>query len=581
MAWADYVYVKLRILKNGNFYAEGKYKGFAVTASVLSAIVNDINGLSAGGNISGVSSAYSYSANTWGFYQAAEADTSPELKTIGLNEAMDTVGDELTFYNPEVGLRYALHVRRRADGDGYKSLEIAYTHAGIKTGFSNAVAYYGTDSYGRDRRVCIGFVTQDYGAYPFMMHAYDKGNDNGTGADVSPWRSGHATDFRSTWQYDYYFAISNAWQPPQSTDPYHAGGDSEGQLQTGAAQGSFDDSSDTISIPGAPALNLSLNHFISAYVPDLTTLNGLADFIWGNYDKFDSSKKLSKIFADPSDAIISLHMLPFEPSSSTAIEVTIGRYGSSISMPPLTAQFKDVSCGTLTIDPYWGNYLDHNPFTRYTLFLPFVGEVQLDPDEIVGETIGVDYRVDCLTGAFVCFVSTSTKILAQYQGNCSLQVPTSSADYSRLNSAILTAATAAVGTAVGVGAAAAGAAASGGAGAGIAAGAGEAAGRLPGLAGSAMNVMQSKVNHSHSGALGGASGFLGSQKPYLIIHRARQSVPADANAFKGYPCNAKFNLADLEGCGFTSVQRIKLDGIKLTDGELEELRQILAAGVYL
>lgn len=368
---------------------------------------------------------------------------------------------------------------------------------------------------------------------------------------------------------------------PASPDPYSGiGTPAEEQLQDGPAQGSGDDSSDTISIPGAPALNLTLNHFISAYVPDLTTLNGLADFIWGNYDRFDSSKKLSKLFADPSDAIISLHMLPFTPPSSTAIEVTIGRYGSSINMPPLTAQFKDISCGTLTIDPYWANYLDHNPFTRYTLFLPFVGEVQLDPDEIVGETIGVDYRVDCLTGAFVCFVSTSTKILAQYQGNCSLQVPTSSADYSRLNSAILTAATAAVGGAVGVGAAAAGAAA-GGVGAGIAAGAGEAAARLPGLAGNAMNVQQAKVNHSHSGALGGASGFLGSQKPYLLIHRARQSVPADANKFKGYPCNAKFRLGDLEGCGFTSVRRIKLDGIKLTEGELEELRQILAAGVYL
>lgn len=572
MAWADYVYVKLRILKNGNFYAEGKYKGFAVTASVLSGIVDDINGLSAGGNLLGVPNAYSTTANTWGFYETAVINTSPELKTLGIAVALENVGDELTFYNPDVGLRYALHIRRAADGGGgVRVIETAYTHAGTKSGYTTAGAYYGTDVYGRWRTVAIGFVTQDFGAYPFLMLAAIR-SDLST-ADLKPWLGFSASDFRSTVQYDYFFAISNAWQPPQSTDPYHAGGDAEDQLQSGPAPGSFDDTSDTISIPGAPALNLSLNHFISAYVPDLTTLNGLADFIWGNYDKFDSSKKLSKIFADPSDAIISLHMLPFEPSSSTAIEVTIGRYGSSISMPPLTAQFKDVSCGTLTIDPYWGNYLDHNPFTRYTLFIPFVGEVQLDPDEIVGETIGVDYRIDCLTGAFVCFVSTSTKILAQYQGNCSLQVPTSSADYSRLNSAILTAATAAVGAAVGVGAAAAGAAA-----AGAEAASGSATLVSPE---NAMNVMQSKVNHSHSGALGGASGFMGSQKPYLIIHRARQSVPADANAFKGYPCNAKFNLADLEGCGFTSVKRIKLDGIKLTEGELEELRQILAAGVYL
>ena len=579
MTWFAYTDVKLTVLKNGSPYTKGNFKGFYLDPFVVARVQTDIN--TSGGNLSTITQAYKWTSgsdNTWEFYKFSELETSDILKTSGITNALENVGDELTFYNEETGPRFALHLKRVA-ATGVRAFEVTYTFDGVKAAYAGTdFAYDGVDEYGRERRACIGFCKQDYGVYPFVILAVDKGEQTGTLAEVHPWRSTTRADFVNTNQYKYYMIVSDSWTPPPNDDPYHEGGSSTDQLQTGDAPGSFDDTSDTISIPGAPALNLSLNHFISAYVPDLTTLNGLADFIWGNYDKFDSSKKLSKIFADPSDAIISLHMLPFEPSSSTAIEVTIGSYGSSINMPPLTAQFKDISCGTLTIDPYWGNYLDHNPFTRYTLFLPFVGEVQLDPDEIVGETIGVDYRVDCLTGAFVCFVSTSTKILAQYQGNCSLQVPTSSADYSRLNSAILTASTAAVGAAVGVGAAAAGA---GTVGAGIAAGAGSAARGLPGLAGNAMNVMQSKVNHSHSGALGGASGFMGSQKPYLIIHRARQSVPDDANKFKGYPCNAKFRLGDLEGCGFTSVKRIKLDGIKLTEGELEELRGILGAGVYL
>ena len=368
--------------------------------------------------------------------------------------------------------------------------------------------------------------------------------------------------------------LLNDNEPIPNDDPYKDTGESaEDQLQTGPAQGDGDDTSDVISIPGAPALNLTLNHFISAYVPSLTDINDLADYVWGEYDRTDNDKKMSKLFANPSDAIIGLFMLPFTPGSSTAIPVTIGKFSSGVSMPPLSAQFKDVNCGSLTVNPYWGNYLDHNPYARYTLVLPYVGEVQLDPDEIVGQTISVKYRVDCLTGSFVCFVSTATKILAQYQGNCSLQVPVSSADYSRLNSAILQAAMSAVGTAVGVGAA--------GAANGAAGMAGALANDAGNLASSALNLQQSKVNHSHSGSLGGASGFMGTQKPYLLIHRARQSVPTDANKFKGYPCNANFTLSDLEGMGFTSVRQIRLDGIKLTEGELEELRQILAAGVYL
>lgn len=355
---------------------------------------------------------------------------------------------------------------------------------------------------------------------------------------------------------------------PPSADPYESGGTSS--AQTGAATGNFDDTSDSISVPSSPALNLSLNHFLSAYVPTLTQLNDLADYIWGNYDKTDSSKVLSKILANPQDAIVGLFMLPFTPGSSTAIEVTIGSYGTSVNMAPLTAQFVDVDCGTLTIEEYWGNYLDYNPYTRITLFLPGVGEVQLDPDEVMGVSLSVLYRVDCLTGNFVCFVSGDNKIFAQYQGNCALQVPISSADYSRLNQAMLQAALGAVGAVAGVATAG-----------GAVAAAMEGAEAAAGGASTALNIMNSKVNHSHSGTLSGSGFFMGSQKPYVIIHRARQSVPEYANKYYGYPCNVTFTLGDLEGSGFTSVKSIILDGLPYTDGELQELRSILAAGVIL
>ena len=346
-------------------------------------------------------------------------------------------------------------------------------------------------------------------------------------------------------------------------DPYVSGG---GHSTTGGGSGSYSGTSDTISLPSAPTLNLSLNHFLSAYVPTITQLNDLADYVWGNYDKTDSSKVLSKILANPQDAIVGLFMLPFTPSSSTAIEVTIGSYGTSVNMAPLTSQFKDVDCGSLTIDEYWGNYLDYNPYTRLTLFLPGVGEVQLDPDEVMGVAISVLYRVDCLTGNFVCFVSGDNKIFAQYQGNCALQVPVSAADYSRLNQAMLQAALGAVGAVAGVATAG-----------GAVAAAMEGAEAVAGGASTALNIMNSKVNHSHSGTLSGSGFFMGSQKPYVIIHRARQSVPEDANEFYGYPSNIKATLG--AQYGFTSVSSIILDGVPLTDPELDELRGILKGGI--
>ena len=397
---------------------------------------------------------------------------------------------------------------------------------------------------------------------------------------------------------DYYWSAYGAaltmicsgnWiEPAVNNDPYAGTGESaEDQVQTGPAQGSGDDTSDVISIPAKPSLNLAACQMIMVYVPSLTDVQNLASYLWTNFDRHDIANTLSKVFTDPIDSILSLHVLPFTPSSSTAITVTVGGFATSVSMPPASEQYHDVDCGSLSFSEFWGNYLDYNPYTRITCCLPFVGQVDLDPDEVMGKTVKVKYRVDVITGSFVCFLYIDgEKVLGQYAGNMAQQVPVSAADYSRLNAAILgVAATAATG----FGIAAAGGfstpqtTSDGGL---TIQGGGPNAGALGHFAGSVIgsgvdNVLNAKVRVAHSGGVSGTPGIMGVMKPYCIIHRARQSVPADANHFKGYPCNAKFTLSDLEGCGFTTVRSIKLDNFVFTEAEADELRQILANGVYL
>ena len=397
---------------------------------------------------------------------------------------------------------------------------------------------------------------------------------------------------------DYYWSAYGAaltmlctgnWiEPTVNNDPYAGTGEAaEDQLQTGEATGDGDDTSDVISVPSKPTLNLSACQMIMVYVPDLTGVQNVASYLWTNFDIHDVNNSLSKVFTDPSQCILSLHVLPFTPTSSTPITVTFGGFASSVSLPPATEQYHDVDCGSLSFSEYWGNYLDYNPYTRITCCLPFVGQVDLDPDEVMNKTVKVKYRVDVITGSFVCFLYVDgDKVLGQYAGNMAQQVPITSADYSRLNAAILgVAATAATG----FGIAAAGGfstpqtTSDGGL---TIQGGGLNAGALGHFAGSVIgsgvdNVLNAKVRVAHSGGVSGTPGIMGIMKPYCIIHRARQSVPADANKFKGYPCNAKFTLSDLEGCGFTTVRSIKLDNFIFTETEAEELRQILAAGVYL
>lgn len=350
--------------------------------------------------------------------------------------------------------------------------------------------------------------------------------------------------------------------PSPSSNPYGDGSFSE---PSGDPTGDYDDTSDVISVPSIPSFNLGLSKLINVWVPSTTDINNLATYLWSNFDLTDPTKTLSKMFTDPLSYILSLHLLPFTVNSSSAITVTLAGLATTVSMPPATIQFKDIDCGSVTINEYWGNYLDYT-YTKIVLCLPFCGQVDLDPDEVMGKTIKVKYRVDIITGAFVCFVYIDgDKVLGQYAGNCAAQIPISAADFSRLNAAVLGVA--------GAAASAFGSAALGGHG-----------GMLNGASGGlissiAANAQNAKIRAQHSGGLTGAPGFMGIQKPYLIIHRPRQSVPEDYEQFKGYPSNVTMQLSSCNG--FTSVREININGLPFTDGELTELKSILEGGVIL
>ena len=95
----------------------------------------------------------------------------------------------------------------------------------------------------------------------------------------------------------------------------------------------------------------------------------------------------------------------------------------------------------------------------------------------------------------------------------------------------------------------------------------------------ASNVMSAKPDIRSGGAIGSSAGILSVQRPYLIIERPKQSVPAFQNHFTGYPSNITAKVSDLTG--YTEFETINLDGLFLTDSEKKELEDILKGGVYL
>lgn len=378
---------------------------------------------------------------------------------------------------------------------------------------------------------------------------------------------------------ELYQILTSMLPPEPPTDPYAPGGTSE----PSEPNGTFEPTEDDVDIPSTPTYNLGISHLLTAYVCDLNEINTFADYMWDNAASLAGIDKV--IFGNVADCVLSVHMLPFEVShEETASTVTVGNYPTTVQLKRATVQFVDVDCGSISLAPFWASYLDFNPLCKMTLMLPYVGEVSIDPDEVYQEiggeakatALNVLYRVDILTGALVCFVRVTRKksdgsttypiVIGQYAGTCSLSIPISQSDFTQVKNAVFNAAMATLSLAT--------AAASGGLTAPEAVGAAGAA-----VCTTANNIGNGKLRISHSGGLAGSSGFMGIQKPYLIIKRAKQSLPENFGDFRGYPLNVTKVLG--ECTGFTAVSEITLDAIPLTREELSELREILRGGIFI
>ena len=220
---------------------------------------------------------------------------------------------------------------------------------------------------------------------------------------------------------------------------------------SGGGDGDFDNTSTPIDIPSLPVLSAASTGFISLYNPSLSELNRLASYLWSDLFQIDGWKK---IFADPMDAILGLSILPVSIPSAGQQEVKVGNIGTGISLTLASTQYVEVDCGEINVNEYWGAYLDYEPYTQAQIFLPYIGTRPISVDEIMGKSIRVVYHVDILTGACCCFVKCGDSVLYTYNGQCSIPIPITGANYTSVVNGVIGAASA-VGSLVATGGASA------------------------------------------------------------------------------------------------------------------------------
>ena len=295
--------------------------------------------------------------------------------------------------------------------------------------------------------------------------------------------------------------------------------------------------------------------------------------------------------------------------------------------------------GTYTFTPYFNNFLDYTPYTKYELYLPYCGFVDMDATEYTGKTISIDYILDYTQGSCLAVVSDITNtddhvVLFSKRGTIGIPITWQATNSGQVIRGAVTTAMSTLGMAAGNASATRAANKSGlkrydrdvsnwdrryqaekdtAYDSGIT-GDEELKGHMINwkannpkpdkadyiternpyltaniITGAYNGISNAFLNTPLSvtrGEIGGDfSIFSMPQSPYVIITRTHTVLPASYNELMGKPSGKTATLSQLNG--FTSIDAIRVEGIKSVNGvsptsiELDTIDKALRSGVIL
>lgn len=294
--------------------------------------------------------------------------------------------------------------------------------------------------------------------------------------------------------------------------------------------------------------NLCVTHMISKQA-----LNDLGNYIWTN-SIFDNIKNLNN---SPLENIVSCHYMPYQ-FSGTQSKINIGNIDTNVSGVRLEQNMVKQNYASFTMPIANTGFLANEPYTSVSLYLPFVGMIDLKPTDVCGYNVSIDYSFDFVVGSFGVMVYTSKgggkTLLYSSQGTCSVDIPLTASNKAQVQTAILQSGVSLISDTA-----------------------------TKNIGGAINDVMNIATTQNHSTTFGSPSSMVGALLPrycYYVIRTPIVTTPSKFAHTKGYMCMGCYKLSQLSG--FTKLTNdVDLTGFDCTNNELERLRSILVSGFYL
>ena len=351
--------------------------------------------------------------------------------------------------------------------------------------------------------------------------------------------------------------VNHIYNPANPLDNKPEEGDEGGN-------GDFDNDDDNVGIPDLPSLDITALGGFNLYKLQASAFAELMNFL----NTTEPGASILKWFTNPIQAIAAAYILPYPVKGTSPATVSLLGLPTTISCAKCSP-WNEWNLGTVYIKQGFGDcFLDYSPYSRVSMYLPFIGVRQLTADDIIGHNINVTYQFDNISGACIAYISSDGNVRYTFSGSCAVGIPISQSNWGQTYIAAATAAAGAV-----FGGVSAGLSASGkGGGAIIGA---TVKGAVEGSGG--LDAFNAKPTISRSGSICGASSALGVEKPYLIIEKPDKAKISDPKSIIGITSGRVLSLGGLSG--FNALENFHLHGIAATAEELDEIETLLHEGV--
>ena len=271
----------------------------------------------------------------------------------------------------------------------------------------------------------------------------------------------------------------------------------------------------------------------------------MGSFIWSNSNNwFDS---LLKVQSDALSNIVSCKLLPFSLSGTGKL-IKIGNIDTQVTALEIDSQVIRKSGGSLKLSRYFNNFLDYAPYTKISLYLPFIGFSQIE-NEYMYDGVEVEYLFDIITGEMLVLLKSNGKTFRTINGSFGIDIPFSSTNKAQIEGSFLSKIAKDV---IDV--------------------------NPIGLLDTYTDIATSRFKTSNSSSPSSVCAYSAPLQCFVTVDRPILNKPSSYNHDVGQKCVGSYYLRNLKG--YTEVENIELN-CPCTDSEKNEILSLLRNGVYL